>query len=139
MKNIFKKIYSKKGAIITIDSMVWIVVFLGLLLGGMEVFRHIQRIQDTKSIAQSIARQVSLRGAVDSNIDSFINELERAYNMDVQVNVDGNYIGGTRKLQLETPFTVTVTYHTDFKIGIIKLKEGMVYSARAVGTSEKYH
>ena len=139
MKNIFKKIYSKKGAIITIDSMVWIVVFLGLLLGGMEVFRHIQRIQDTKSIAQSIARQVSLRGAVDSNIDSFINELERAYNMDVQVNVDGNYIGGTRKLQLETPFTVTVTYHTNFKIGIIKLKEGMVYSARAVGTSEKYH
>ncbi len=139
MKNILKKILSKKGGIITIDSMIWVVIFLGLLLGGMEVFRHIQRIQDTKSIAQSIARQVSLKGAVDSNIDSFVNELEQAYNMDIQVKVDGNYIGGSKKLQLETPFTVTVTYNTDFKIGIIKLKEGMVYSAKAVGTSEKYH
>ncbi|MEG0020590.1 MAG: DUF4320 family protein [Oscillospiraceae bacterium] len=139
MKRIFAKIKSKSGMTFSIEAMIWIVVLLGLLLGFLEYARHMSRISDCQQIADSMSRQIALKGAVDTGVDEYLHSLEQIFHMDVEMAVAGNFMSGTNKLQAETSFEVTITYKTDLAIGIIKSRKEKVYAAKAVGTSEEYH
>lgn len=139
MKKIFAKAKNKDGFAFSLEVMIWIVVILGLLLGLLEYARHMARISDCQQIADSMARQIALKGAVDGSVDEYLQDLERIFNMDVEMRVAGNFMGGTNKLQAETAFEVTIEYKTDLAVGIIKSRKEKVYAAKAVGTSEEYH
>lgn len=139
MNKIIDKIKSKRGMVFSLEAMVWVVIFLGLLLGVMEYSRHMARISDCQQIADSMARQIALKGAVDGSVNEYLVDLERIFKMDVDMEVSGNFMGGTNKLQVETAFSVTIKYKTNLSIGIIKSRKERVYVAKAVGTSEEYH
>lgn len=85
------------------------------------------------SMAHEIARFVEIRGGVDGSTYTEFERLKRAAGYsDAAVS-----FSQTGRLQLEEPFTVTVTVQQKFGIGGIKVIPVTV-KAIATGRSEKY-
>ncbi|MEG0617566.1 MAG: DUF4320 family protein [Oscillospiraceae bacterium] len=138
MRKILNKIKDKSGFTGTIETAIIVVFLFGILLGGLEIFRHISRIQDLQQMSNFMAREVAIEGAVDERVYDALARLEQTYNMPVEMNVDGTFISGNQ-LQLESDFTVTLKYKTKLAIGIINRKADKEYIAKSVGKSEEYH
>lgn len=80
---------------------------------------------------------ISSTGKIDNSTQAYLENIEKTFNMDVDMSVDGN--ASNRVLPLETPFTVSITYNKELVFGINKFRKEKTYIAKAVGVTEKYH
>lgn len=139
MKKIFSKLKNRKGGSEIIALCVVAVVLIGILSGSITMLGQVSRIDDLGQIAQQMAREVSLAGRTDGKVAERLEKLEDTMNMDVDMTVEGSYIGGSAKLQTESDFTVIITYDTEYFIGFLRQAKEKTYVAKASGTVEEYH
>ncbi|WP_162840844.1 DUF4320 family protein [Hydrogenoanaerobacterium saccharovorans] len=136
---VINKLQSKNGSSEFIAA---IIVFMGLSLfisGGISVWGQMSKRDDLQQIAQTMAREIALEGEVNSTIQRRLENVEQLMRMDVDMDVDGSYIGTSKKLRTESDFTVTISYHTKYGVGWINWRKEKTYVAKATGTVEEYH
>jgi len=140
-KKILHKLKSNKGDSNLISSIVSIVCITVVFLGCILIFSQGSRIDNLQRMANQMAREISLTGITDGETLHHLNTLKSEYKMDgVTMSVEGAYIGSSKKLRLESDFTVTLFYDTKYGMdGIIRWGRGETYRAKASGKVEEYH
>lgn len=142
MRKLVIKVRSKIGSTKGVaDLVVGILVFASLALfasGGVSLWGQMVKLDDLQQMAQAMAREIALEGRIDGRVESRLEDLQDIMRMDVEMDVDGDFIGGTQKLRLQSDFTVTLSYKTDYGVGWINWGRDKTYAAKAVGTAEQY-
>jgi hypothetical protein len=138
MNKFLKRVTSKRG-----DStlIIWPLVVLGfwsMLFFQIETLGKFAENDNLHQMSQIMAREISLTGKVDEDIESRLEDLENSFDMDVDMDVDGEFIGHG-KLKLESPVEVTLSYKTTYKCPFIKKTKEKTYVAKSVETVEEYH
>lgn len=135
-----RRLSGRNGFSDLITGILIVVVVATLFCGTIAIFGQASRIDDLQQIAQLMAREISLTGALNTKVSDRLSDLEDLFRMDVELDVEGDFIGNSDKLKLESHFTVTVSYKTKYGVGgIINFKEEETYVARAAGIVEEYH
>ncbi|MEG0853591.1 MAG: hypothetical protein RSF82_06945, partial [Angelakisella sp.] len=76
-------------------SMIFVVIILTtLIVGGIVLNGEMAKLDDLQQIAQLMAREVALQGELNSSVNSRLSELESLYNLEVGMDVSGDFIGG---------------------------------------------
>jgi len=119
---------------------VFVISALSILISGfISSWGQMSRREDVQQIAQVMAREISLAGEVNNNVQRRLEDLEHLLGVEVEMRVDGNYIGSSQRLQTESDFTVYITYNTKYGVGWINWRKEKPYVAKASGTAEEYH
>jgi|GEM_PF-5803731 len=121
-------------------AVIFVISALTLLISGfVTTWGQMSKRDDLQQIAQTMAREIALEGEVNSTIQRRLENVEQLMRMDVDMDVDGSYIGTSKKLRTESDFTVTISYHTKYGVGWINWRKEKTYVAKATGTVEEYH
>lgn len=137
MDRILKKVASKRGDSTLIILPIIFFIFWSMLFFQMETLGQVTKINDLHQMSQIMAREISLTGKVDRETNSYLDDLEDTFGMDVTMDVDGDFIG-RNKLKLESPMEVTLSYETTYKYPFINKKKEKIYEAKSVETVEEY-
>lgn len=108
-----------------------------ILVLSISVIGTINSTARLHSVADQLARYISIRGVVDSSVTQEQERLISNSGLDCTVSVSADYIGGTKQIQFGDPFTVTVEYQARFGIGGI-VSIPVTLNSRAEGRSEIY-
>lgn len=133
MRRLREKLASKRGfsgqyvSFLIVFLMLMVIIATAVEVAG--VFTVKKGIED---MATETARYIELRGAVGGAVNSEFARLKSVTGVDAEFTVDGDFSSGG-KLQLEAPFTVTVTAEGHLFYIDIPLV------AKATGRSEVYH
>lgn len=142
MKQLFKtarqRLTCRRGSSEIISFLVVVLAAVAMLSGIITYWGQMNRLDDIHQIAQSMAREISLTGRVDSDTRRRLSELETLLRLDVTMEVDGDFVSG-EKLKTESDFTVAIAYQTTYGVGWINFAKEKTYVAKAVGTVEEYH
>lgn len=140
MKIARRKLSECHGFSDLITSIFVVIIVATLFCGTIAIFGQASRIDNLQQMAQLMAREISLEGALNQTVTDRFDVLQDMFKMDAELSVDGDFIGSSDKLKLESPFTVTVKYKTKYGVGgIINFKEEETYIAKAAGIVEEYH
>ena len=121
-------------------AVIFVISALTLLISGfVTTWGQMSKRDDLQQIAQTMAREIALEGEVNNTIQRRLENVEQLMRMDVDMDVDGSYIGTSKKLRTESNFTVTITYYTKYGVGWINWRKEKPYVAKATGTVEEYH
>lgn len=104
---------------------------------SINLFSRITLVQNLNQMAQQVAREISLEGAVNARVEQRLESLEEMYQLDTELEVRGNYYTGTRKLHLQSEFTVILTHHR--QENFMGLGGDKTYVVKAAGIAEQYH
>lgn len=115
-----------------IQVMLVSVMIATLISFGIQVWTLLSLKGDMSDTAVELARFIELHGAVDSEVYDEFDRLKHVTGAECDLDIDGDYYSGS-KLQLEAPFTVTVT-----SVGHL-FKIPVHLNAKATGRSEVYH
>ena len=134
-----KKLLNRKGEGTYIDTVVFILVAVIFIAFILNLFSIISAKQQLDVCADQLTRQIQLAGEVNSTTNSLFQSLcgDLGAVENVSYTVDTTYYSG-RKIQLGTPFRVTVTATAylggfgDFGLFPIEL------TASGAGISEEY-
>lgn len=129
---ILKKLKSRRGLEQILYSMVIAYLFMVLVSFGIEVTGVVVQKKGIEDMATETARYIELRGAVNDAVYNEFERLKSVTGVECELEVDGDFSSG-QTLQLEAPFTVTVTTDTHLLLLDIPLV------AKATGRSEVYH
>lgn len=136
----FVKLRCRRGDSNLISMMIILPVILAFLCGGILIFIQTSKLDNIRQIAQLMAREVALTGRVDDNAMNRLEDLEQLYKMEVEMEVDGDYLGSSKKLRLESNFEVTITYHDKYGMGgLLSWGKEATYVRKASGIVEEYH
>ncbi|MEG1448285.1 MAG: DUF4320 family protein [Oscillospiraceae bacterium] len=136
---IINKLKQKQGDSSLVPVPFIVVLFVGLLFFQIQTLGQTSKIDKLEQMASLIAREISLTGSVDKNIENRLNYLENnVFNMDVDLDVNGDFKGGSKKLQLESDFEVVISYDTEYKNALLKKTKEKTYYGKAVGKVENY-
>ncbi len=129
---VVKKLRCKRGSAY-VQAMVAFLILMTLVATAVEVYGVILLKEKLVNMANETARYIELRGALNSEVYSEFDRLQGITGADdAQLSVDGDFSGGG-KLQLEAPFTVTVSATGHLFYLEIPLQ------GKATGRSEVYH
>lgn len=132
------KLCGRAGMSQTLSLIFVISILLLFAASGITMWGQMVKLDDLQQIAQSMARTISLEGRVDSSTYARLEDLEQLMHMEVDMRVDGEFVGGSDKLRLESDFTVSISYKTKYGVGWINWGREKTYVARATGTAEEY-
>lgn len=132
MQRIWKVLRSKRGMSQFLGFSISMLMLMVVIATAIEVAGILTLKKGLEDTATEIARYIELRGAVNGAVYSEFDRLKSVTGVPAQINVDGQFQSGG-KLQLEAPFTVTLTatgklFHLDVPL-----------VAKATGRSEVYH
>ena len=137
-KRIRKIMYSERGEADYISSVVYILVVVILVMFVINVFRIITAKQQMDMIADQMVKQIQLSGGTSTETAELFNRMS-AQLADVEnLAYDVDCTSNTRKIQIGTPFYVSVTGTCylggiwEFNLVPIRIK------AQGAGVSEHY-
>ena len=137
LKRLIKRAKCKKGFSNFLSFSVVCVFFIGMLIFQISALSQTSKIDKLEQMASLIAKEISLTGKVDKNIDNQLDYLENnVFHMDVDLDVRGDFKGNSRKLQMESDFEVIITYDTTFDTPFHSKEK--TYYGKAVGKVENY-
>ncbi len=119
-----------KGAIILVIASI-------ILVLSISVIGTVNSKSKLDSIANQLARYISVKGVVDSEVYAEQTRLITNSGLDCTVSVNATYISGTKRIQFGDPFTVVVEYPTKFGVGGI-LAMPVTIRSKDEGRSEVY-
>ncbi|WP_101909048.1 DUF4320 family protein [Marasmitruncus massiliensis] len=131
-KRVRAKLKSRCGMSQYLEFMIALMMLLTLIATGIETWGVLSLKKGIEDTATETARYIELRGAVDSAVYDEFNRLRSVTGIDGELSVEGDFYSG-KKLQLEAPFTVTVSAVGHLFYLDVPLK------AKATGRSEVYH
>lgn len=140
-KKFLQRMKSTHGDVNLISSIFGILAISVMFLGCILIYAQGSQIDNLQRMANQMAREISLTGVTDGKTLDRLDSLQREYKMDgVTMTVEGDYLGNSKKLKLESDFTVTLFYHTKFGMdGVIRWGQEETYRAKASGKVEEYH
>lgn len=131
-----KKLRSNQGSAAP-EIAVGFLVFMMFLVLAATFLPQYTRKQELDTAATEIARYIEIKGAVNSDVYEYIEEIKDVINMDFNCSIDADYYGGSKKIQLEKKFKVTLSYDSKFGIGGV-ISVPLPIKGHAYGVSEKY-
>lgn len=132
LKRIRMKLKDKRGMSQYLEFMIAFVMLMTVIATGIEVAGVLSLKKGIEDTATETARYIELRGEVDSTVYHEFDRLKSVTGIVGELYVEGDFYSG-KKLQLEAPFTVTVSAVGHLFYLDIPLK------AKATGRSEVYH
>ncbi|MEG0943269.1 MAG: DUF4320 family protein [Angelakisella sp.] len=140
MRQLITFLHTKRGDSNMISMIFVVIILTTLIVGGIVLNGEMAKLDDLQQIAQLMAREVALQGELNSSVNSRLSELESLYNLEVGMDVSGDFIGGGNKLKLESSFVVSITYETSYGVGgFINFRKEGIYVRKASGIVEEYH
>ncbi|HAN44182.1 MAG TPA: hypothetical protein DCP97_02210 [Ruminococcaceae bacterium] len=134
---IIKILTAKKGTLV-INLSVFLLIFTMVLSFAISFLPAFDKKATIYSMAHEIARYAEIKGEIDGSVEDEFNRLKQASGItNATIEWDADYIGGSKKLQLGSPFTVTVRSTVTYGIGSLSVITRPVVG-RATGRSEKY-
>lgn len=140
MKKLADKLRCNAGESHYVSSLVGLFVallFLAVILAITPIINQKQRLN---SYVDAYARYIEVSGTTDIPA-STIAQLSETYQITPTSPpvISTTYIGSTKHIQLETPFTITVEYEGEISVaGITLVPIKYPITAKAVGRSEMY-
>lgn len=130
------------GSAFYTDLLVGIVIFLIVVALVMSVLPVYTQKNLIDGLADDMARYIELVGqAQDEDVKARTKSLATTYGLNpdaVQIEVQATYYNNTAKtIQIMDPFTVTITYQTQFGISEYAIVP-ITLTGKAVGRSEVY-
>ena len=139
MRKILHRLSRKDGNADLITTIIVVTFISILMLGSLVIYGQASRIDNLQRMANLMAREISLSGVTDGKTLDRLERLEKQYKMDVTMKVEGDYLGSSKTLKLESDFTVTLFYDTKYGIGaFINWSKEETYRATASGKVEEY-
>ncbi|MEF9853227.1 MAG: DUF4320 family protein [Hydrogenoanaerobacterium sp.] len=139
MKKVLLKLHSKLASSELVVGIIVLIFFTLAAAGGLTMWGQQTKLDDLQQMAQVMAREIALEGRTDGVVTERLGELEQLMNMDVTMDVDGTFVRGTSKLLLQSDFTVSLSYKTQYGVGWLGWRREKTYVKQAVGTAEEYH
>lgn len=136
MAKFFEYMHSEKGeTVINITiSLLFVMMLFALAITFLPMINDIITLN---SMAHEVARVAEIRGEIGSAVNAELARLKSISRLDPDMTVRGSFIGSSRKMQLDSEFTVILTEETSFGIGgMFEVK--VPITAKAVGRSEMY-
>ena len=102
--------FTVKGAVMLLIGSIFLVLFISV----MGVVNSKSKLD---SISNQLARYVSIRGAVNSDVLAEQQRLVSNSGLNCTVTINADYISGTNNIQFGDSFTVVVEYPAKFGVG----------------------
>lgn len=141
MNKIKETLKSRRGEVGYISTVVYVLIVVMFISLIINLFSIISAKQQMDSCADQLTRQIQLVGEVNEDTDTLFymlcDNMEALNNLSYEIETE--YISGTNKIQLGTPFKVTITGEGvlggfgDVAIFTVDLK------SVSAGVSEEYH
>lgn len=129
------------GSAFYTDLLVGIVIFLIVVALVMSVLPVYTQKNLIDGLADDMARYIELVGqAQDEDVKARTKSLATTYGLNpdaVQIEVQATYYNTAKTIQIMDPFTVTITYQTQFGISEYAIVP-ITLTGKAVGRSEVY-
>jgi len=137
-KRIRKILYSERGEADYISSVVHILVVVILVMFIINVFRIITAKQQMDMIADQIVKQIQLSGGTSTETVALFRHMSAQLSDVENLTYDVDCTSSTSKIQIGTPFYVTVT-GTCYLGGIWEFDLAPIHlKAQGAGVSEHY-
>lgn len=136
MQKLWKLLHSKRGDTVINITVLFLVAMMVLTL-ALTFIPMINDIITLNSMAHEIARVAEIRGEIGSAVNAELARLKSVSHLDPDITVQGTFIGSSRKMQLDSEFTVILEEDVSFGIGGL-FKTKIPIKAKAVGRSEMY-
>lgn len=136
LQNFKRKLQSKSGEF-ALELGFKIIAFAAFIAILISVAGALIRINQANMMANELTRFVELQGEVNSAVHTRLGELIDNTNLDVDMDIQGNYIGSGKRIQFGDSFEITLRYQVSIGLGgFIQLP--LELDTTATGRSEKY-
>jgi hypothetical protein len=104
-----RRLLNRRGSAESIEFLGIFIVILAAFYIFMMAYPPLMTKANVSAFTKTLTHQIEVNGAIDSEIESFAEELADVYNIDPIIDYDAPFIEGTNHIQIRDSFQVTVS------------------------------
>ena len=136
MRSVLKRIRSRRGDF-TINGAFILVLVCALLALGITVLGTALQSNKLSVMTADLVRSIELRGQADAAVYTELQRLAENAGLEVSMDLEADYLPGTRRIQFGDAFTVTLSCQMEIGIGGV-LAVPITLTNTTSGRSEVY-